>query len=202
MQTLNSRIAPKPWPSSAGSALLECAGVFVGFGLLTLVLFQPTAAELVSTSPAHRGLMADALLYVWAIAHVSRSLFGNLTALFDGPIFYPSGNTLAHSDHMIGQSLLALPLWWITGNPLLVFNVLCLASYPFGATAAYAYVRSLSRGPVAAATAGVVFAFTPFRFRAPCWPQLLMSGLMPLALPFRLRFLHAQPVGAWRLSAV
>ena len=58
---------------------------------LTLAVFRLTPAELTSTTPTMAGNPSDALLYMWATSHVSRSLLGDLGQLFQGGIFHPGG---------------------------------------------------------------------------------------------------------------
>jgi hypothetical protein len=171
-----------------------------GFTLLTVAVFRPTPAELTHTIPAERGRAADAVLLMWATSHVSRALLGDPRHLFEAGIFHPAHLTLACGDHMIGQAVLGLPLWLATGNPVLEYNVLSLASYALGATAMFAYVRlGIGLGWVAAAAAGIAFAFTPFRFHSPLWLQLLWTPFVPLALLGWLRFVRTERWRDWAL---
>ncbi len=168
-----------------------------GFAALAVVVFQPTPTLLAHTAPAFHGVADDALLLMWATSHVSRQLFRDPLHLFDAGIFHPARLTLAYSDHMIGQALVGLPIWLTTGNPLLEYNVLVLLSYVLGAAATFAYVRELGCGRSAAAAAGLVFAFTPYRFHSPLWLQVLFTPFVPLALLAWLRFVRTRSAGAW-----
>jgi hypothetical protein len=98
---------------------------------------------------------------------------------------------------MIGQSLVGLPIWLATENPLLEYNLLVLASYVLGGAATFAYVRALGASVLAAFAAGVVFAFTPYRFHSPLWLQVLFTPFVPLALLAWLRFVRSRRAGAW-----
>src|SRR5204862_2241100 len=117
--------------------------------------------------------------------------------LFDAGIFQPARLTLAYSDHMIGQALVGLPLWLATGNPLLEYNVLVLLSYVLGGAATFAYARELGAGRAGAAAAGLVFAFTPYRFHSPLWLQVLFTPFVPLALLAWLRFVRTRALVPW-----
>jgi hypothetical protein len=179
-------------------SLLLAAG---GFALLTAAVFRPTPELLSSTLPRIGQLTADALIYVWALDHVSRSLLTNpfdTSGLFDGRAFYPATDSLAWGDHMIGQAVVGLPIWLASGNPVLEFNLLVLASYALGALAMFAYARE-RLGTAAAVAAGVVFAFTPFRFHASQWLQVLFTPFLPLALLFFGRFVAHTRVRDWLL---
>jgi hypothetical protein len=168
-----------------------------GFSILAIVLFQPTPSLLAHTAPAFHGGAADALLLMWATSHVSEALFRTPLHLFDAGVFHPARLTLAYSDHMIGEALVGLPIWLATGNPLLEYNVLVLLSYVLCAAAAFAYARALGLGRTAAAAAGLVFAFTPYRFHSPLWLQVLFTPFVPLALLAWLGFVRTRALGLW-----
>jgi hypothetical protein len=168
-----------------------------GFAALAVLVFQPTPSMLAHTAPAFHGIADDALLLMWATSHVSEQLFRNPLHLFDAGIFHPARLTLAYSDHMIGQALVGLPIWLATKNPLLEYNLLVLLSYVLGAAATFAYARELGAGRTAAAAAGLVFAFTPYRFHSPLWLQVLFTPLVPLALLAWFRFVRTRGLGAW-----
>lgn len=182
------------------AAPLRLGLALVVFTVLTLLLFRPTPSELTSTLPAAGGSSADALLLAWATSHVSQTLFTRPTALFDAGIFHPLRNALALGDHMIGEALLGLPIWLATRNPLLEYNLLSLASYVAGATAMFAYARIVvGGGLVPALVAGLVFAFTPPRFAAPLWLQLLWTAFIPLSLAAWLQFVATRGSTPWIL---
>lgn len=180
-----------------------------GFTALTLAVFRPTPSELAHTVPAFHGVATDALLLVWATSWVSHALGTDPVHLFDAPIFHPAPDTLAYGDHMIGQALAGLPVWITSGNPLLEFNLLALASYALGATAMFACARAVTGSTVGAVVAGLAFAFTPFRFHSPLWLQLLCTAFMPIAFAAWLRFVRERRgrdwalwVGAWVAHAL
>jgi hypothetical protein len=141
------------------------AAVLAAYALLAVVVLRPTPWQLAHTAPAFHGVTNDALLLTWAMDHVSRTIFVDPLHLFDAPIFHPARLTLAYSDHMIGQALVGLPIWLATGNPLLEYNLLVLASYVLGGAATFAYARALGTGVLGAFAAGLVFAFNPYRSR-------------------------------------
>ena len=46
------------------------------------------------------------------------------------PIFYPAADALAFSEHLLGVSLIATPLDWLTGNPVVAANLSRLLTFP------------------------------------------------------------------------
>src|SRR5436190_6647741 len=73
------------------------------------------------------------------------------------PIFSPSPDTLAFSEHLLGVSLIATPLMWLTGNPILAANLTLLLTFPLCALAAFALVRHLTSSNEAAFVGGLVY---------------------------------------------
>ena len=103
-------------------------------------------------------------------------------AWWNGPIFYPSPDTLAFSDHRVGLGLIATPLLWAGFSPLLAYNVTFLASYVLSGSAMYALGYSLTRRSDAAFLGGLAFAFHPFRADHLAHLELLSSYWLPVAL--------------------
>jgi hypothetical protein len=99
------------------------------------------------------------------------------------PIFYPTRDTMAFSEHLLGLSAIASPIYWITRDTLVTSNLATLLTFPLCAMAMYALVFRLSGGSVAAAlVAGLAYGFAPFRISQLPHVQMLASFWAPLAL--------------------
>ena len=98
------------------------------------------------------------------------------------PIFYPTADALALSEHLLGVSVVASPVYWLTGNPLIAYNLTLLLSYPLSGAAMYLLVRRLARSAPAAFLAGLAFAFAPYRAGQLPHLQMLITWWAPLAL--------------------
>ncbi len=98
------------------------------------------------------------------------------------PIFHPTTDTLAFSEHLLGLSALATPLEWITGDPIVTANLIALATFPLSGIAMYALVHRLSDSAPGAFVAGLAFAFSPFRATQLPHVQMLATFWAPLAL--------------------
>ena len=98
------------------------------------------------------------------------------------PGFYPLSSTLTFSEHLLGVSIISTPVVWLTGNPVLAYNVAFLASFVLSAAAAYALVYYLTRNAVAAFLAGLIYGFAPYRAAQMPHIQVLTSWWMPVAL--------------------
>lgn len=154
------------------------------------------ALAIVATWPLARGLgrdvpsdLGDPVFVMWAIAWdcqqllaILRGDFSRLATFFDGNIFHPLPLTLAYSEHFIAQAVQILPVWALTGNPILCYNLLYLSTFVLSGLGAYLFVRELTGDPRAAFVAGVLFAFAPYRFPQSSHLQVLSSQWMPFAL--------------------
>jgi hypothetical protein len=151
--------------------------VIAGFFLITALLTWPQVIRPTSV-PDH----SDPWLSMWRLAWIAHQLPRDPLNLFDGNIFWPELNTLAYSDATLLQGLLAAPALWMGLSTPAVYNLLVLGSFVFAGTAAFVLTSSLTGSKTAAAIAGIIFAFTPYRWDHYMHLELLWSGWMPLAL--------------------
>jgi hypothetical protein len=175
------------------------------------------ALAVITTWPLVRGLgrdvaadLGDPVFVMWALAWDCQQLvailqgdFARLATFFDANIFHPLPLTLAYSEHFIAQAVQILPVWALTGNPILCYNLLYLSTFVLSGLGAYLFVREISGNPRAAFVAGVLFAFAPYRVPQSSHLQVLSSQWMPFALYGFRRFfdsIDAQTAraGRWR----
>jgi hypothetical protein len=146
-------------PSSAWSVAAFIA-------VLTLIATWPLALRLTDSLPGDYG---DPVFVTWAIGWVSATLTDALTdpaalsRLWDANIFFPEPQTLAFSEHFIGQSVLTLPVYWVSGNLLLSYNVAFLASFFLTGLGTFLLTRALTGNEVPALIAAVFATFNEYR---------------------------------------
>ena len=148
---------------------------------------------LIVTWPLVRGLgrdvawdLGDSVLNMWILAWDGEQLLailgGELSRVrtfFDGNIFHPAPLTLAYSEHLFAQALQALPLYAVSGNPILAYNVLFLSTFALSGLGMYLLVRELTGSALAGFVAGLLFAFAPYRLAQSSHLQVLSSQWMP-----------------------
>ena len=118
--------------------------------------------------------------------------------MFDANIFHPAENTLAYSDHFLLQSLALSPVYAATGDAVLCYNLLVLASIALSGLAMHALARALTGSTPAAFLAGLAWACWPYRTAHLLHIQLQALYFLPLAL----LFLHRVVAGRrWRDAA-
>ena len=121
----------------------------------------------------------------WTGGQVLAALSGNWHALanyWNGNIFYPAPLTITYSEHLTPEMLQALPIYAATGNVILTYNLLFLATFALSGFAMYLFVRDLTGRPLAAFAAGLIYAYVPYRIDQLSHVQVLSSYWMPLAL--------------------
>jgi len=153
--------------------------VAVLFVALTIVLTHPLAFRAGSTVI---GADPDTELFMWTLVWDTHALTHRPLAIFDANIFYPYARTLAYSENLIGSGLLAAPVLWVTGNPVLALNLVTLLSIVLCGAGAYVLARRVGVGYAGALVAGLVFAFSPARFFRISQLHLTTVQWMPFAL--------------------
>jgi hypothetical protein len=154
--------------------------------LLALITTWPLARVATTQLAADLG---DPAFNCWVLAWTSGQLLaafggdvGALANFWNGNIFYPEPRTLAYSEHLFAESLQILPIYAATGNILLSYNLLFIASFALSGWMAYLLVRDLTGERWAAWLGGLAFAYAPYRLGQFSHLQILTSYWMPLAL--------------------
>jgi hypothetical protein len=162
-----------------------CA-VALAFLILSVVMTWPVAARLDRSLPADLG---DPLLNCWILAHGaghwSRILTGDLHAwneLWNANIFYPAPLALAYSEHLTPQAIQVLPVWLVTHNPILCYNLLFLSTFFLSAIGMYLWTRELTGDGPSAFLAGALYAFALCRWTQLSHLQVLSAQWMPFVL--------------------
>jgi hypothetical protein len=163
----------RPFSSAAGSA----AAVFVLFTASTVLMTWPQARHLATHAADH----FDVYFNLWRLGWFAHALATSPSRLFDGNIFYPERHTLAYSDAMVIEGLIAAPLLWTGVPPVLVHNLLLLAALIASALGMFVFVEHLTRNRGAAVIAGIIFAFVPYRFEHYMHMEMQWTVWMPWA---------------------
>ena len=98
------------------------------------------------------------------------------------PFFFPSQNVAAFTENLVGLGPVSTPIFWVTGQPILTYNLTYFLTWPIGAIAAYWLAWTVLRRPDAAFLAGLVFAFAPYRLGQVPHIQVLALFWLPIAL--------------------
>jgi hypothetical protein len=160
------------------------------YAVITLVMTWPVARGLDRDIPGDLGDPAFvAGIMAWGANHWIALFTGHFAAashFWDAPFFAPEPMAIVYSEHLALHSLLTLPAYVITRNPVLCYNLWFLSTFVLSGLGMYLLVRELTGRSVSAFVAGLAFAFAPYRIGSIAHLQVLSSQWMPLVL-FALR---------------
>ena len=140
--------------------LVRFGKVLAFFALLTLVMTWPQAPRLATHAWPHE----DVFFNMWRIGWIAHALPRSPARVLDANIFYPEPRTLTLSDAVLVESLVAAPLLWMDMPIVLVHNIVLLAGIVLSAAGVWLLVATITGSSTAGITAGIVFAFVPYRF--------------------------------------
>jgi hypothetical protein len=133
--------------------------------------------------------LGDSLLNAWILAwdadRVLRFLSGDLGAIrnfWNANIFYPEPLTLAYSEHLFAQAMQILPVYALTGNVILSYNLLFLSTFVLSGLGMFLFVRDITGSARAGLAAGLIYAFAPYRVPQFSHLQVISSQWMPFVL--------------------
>ena len=152
------------------------AGLF--YAVVTVAVTAPLA--FVAGSALTRPF-DDPILTTWILWWNTQAL--PLTATWwNAPFFFPTPETMAFSELLLGQLPITAPIQWLTHNPVLANNVAVLLSFPLCALAAHALAYELTRRHDAGLLGGLVFGFSAIRANEIGHVQMLSYYWLPVVL--------------------
>lgn len=147
--------------------------------------------------PKHK----DPFMYAWTMVSNVHRLFSAPSALFHGNTFYPHGNSVAFSDLLLTPTITAGPVYLLTGNPVLQYNLTLLIWWALSGWAMYVAALALLRSHRGATIAALIFTLSPYRTDYFLEFQMELAFPIPLALLCFVRFLETRrwPPLVWTL---
>src|ERR1051325_5652519 len=103
-------------------------------------------------------------------------------AWWNYPAFAPLPGVTAWTEHLLAAYPLTTPMVWMTGNPVVAYNVLLVSCFVLNGVAMFTLVRELTGSDAGAFAGGLAFALAPYQASAVGHIQMLMLAGMPLAL--------------------
>jgi hypothetical protein len=145
---------------------------------------------------AHGG-PGDPYLNLWILGWGMQAVLSNPASLFNGTvfnanIFHPATGTLAYSDHLLLQSVVLAPLYALTHDVVLCYNVLLIASLVASALAMHLLVRLVVGSESGAYLAGLAWGFGSYHFSHLIHLQLQSLYFLPLTFFFLHRLISGR----------
>lgn len=158
---------------------VELVGVFAAFTVATVALTLPLWVRPARTLPSD---LIDTLLNTWIVGWDADRLRHGLRGLWNAPAFFPYRNTLAFSENLLGVAVFVAPVYWLTGNAVLTYNVAFTLSYALAGFGMYLLAASLTRSRACGFVGAIYYAFCPYRFVQMSHLQMIATGWLPIAL--------------------
>ncbi len=165
------------------------------FVVLAVAMTWPLARNL-SRAVAYPG---DPYINTWILDWNWYAAFHRPLTLFEANAFYPAHFSLAYSEHLFGIAVLLFPLRAAGASPITAHNLAILGGFAFSGFAAYLLGRFITGSGLAGLTAGIFYAFVPFRFTHLSHVQHVWGGTLPLML-LALLYYARQPT--WSRAAL
>ena len=174
---------------AAGYSVLTGVGFVILFGISNRVWDENFMTSFHETST---GDHVQLTYYFWLWWHALTTLSHHPWL---DPFQFAATGYVTHQPFGWPLVLVTIPVQAVFG-PIAAFNAVFYASFVACAGSVYLWVRRFDVPPAAAAVAGFVFAFAPFRVAQRWHINALLSFLLPLALYFAERALRGPDRGA------
>lgn len=137
-------------------------------------------------------MLRDMRLAQWIYAWNWHALTTAPLSFFGANMFHPTPNALAYSEHAVGKIVLTGPIFALSGNPVLAYQLDLWLCFALSGAAMYALLRHAGALPAAAFVGGFLYAFCPARLDMVFHTHLMTGQYLPLALLFLDRTLFAR----------
>ncbi len=158
----------------------ECLiiGVFI---LLTVMMLYPLSLNLTSMVPEPTDPLLNAWRMQWNVHSFLNGPSG-IANLFNTNIFYPYPLTLVYSEHFLMIAAQALPFLLVADSHLLGMNLSVLVTFVLSGYGLYLLLTVWTGNRWVGLVAGILFAFSPYRFGQLNHLELLVTQWLPFAL--------------------
>jgi hypothetical protein len=188
---MTPRLGSEPAPRSGQAPRVRSGQARAWYAVLSYAVIA-----VAMTWPLARGLgrdvawdLGDSILNIWILSWDCEQFLGilaghasHLRHFFDANIFHPAPLTLAYSEHLVPQALQIFPIYALSRNPILCYNLLFLSTFVLSGLGMFLFTRELTGNTLAAFVGGLLFAFAPYRVPQSSHLQVLSSQWMPFAL--------------------
>lgn len=150
-----------------------------GYGLITLFLLHPHEKKLRDHLPQDLG---DPLQTCWMSLWQIDRFESGFDSYFTTNAFHPYRGNLAFTDYQPLMAVLLWPLFRLSGNIVLAYNLLYYLAFILSGWTCYLLARRWFEDEIGAFLAGIVFAYCGYRIDHLAHLQLLWCPWIPLAL--------------------
>ncbi|MGI8855249.1 MAG: hypothetical protein ACR2JW_05835 [Thermomicrobiales bacterium] len=169
--------------------------IFALFVLLATIWLRPLPWQLADhiTSPG------DPLTTAWRLVWPAQGLMQRDAPFWQTNVLYPASNVLARDELTLGDSLIAGPLYVLTRNALVAYNLTLLLTLALSGFTMYCLVWHFLRHRAAGIIAGIIFTLAPYHLAQLDHAGLLAVQWLPLIILCLDRTLRSR---RWRDAAL
>ncbi len=184
--------------SREGSRRARLARHLAAFAWLLVVAVFTTWPLAAHAGTSVLGNLGDPLEIAWRLAWGAHAVVHQPLHLFDANMFHPEPLTLAYSENHLGVALPVAPVFWVTGNAVLAYNLEVLLVLAAGGFGVYLLTWEVTGARWPALVAGTAYTAVPFRVSMASLGHVhvLALHLAPLVLVVLLRLRRDR---SWRL---
>ncbi len=167
--------------NSSGTYLI----VLSVYAVLTVIFTYPWITKF---STHKLGDDIDGSMLIWNIWWIKKALSSQgCSLLFTDYIFYPVGTSLVFHTLTLINGIFALPLFLITKNIILIYNILTFSAFALSGFGTYLLVDYLVKNKAAAFISGLIFAFCPFHLVKVSFINYLSAQWIPFYILFLIK---------------
>lgn len=147
----------------------------------------PAPSTLLPINPSMQDMIpiGDQEIVVATIARGARLLPTEPSRIYDGGQCYPMPNAITLGEHIIGNGLLAIVPYWLSGGePVFAANAVYVLEMVIAGVGMFALVLHFTGSVGPALVAGFLFGFLPTRLQDPGHPFLHGNQWAPFVLLF------------------
>ncbi|MBA2286704.1 MAG: hypothetical protein H0W02_14600, partial [Ktedonobacteraceae bacterium] len=137
----------------------------------------------------------DPLLNMWTLSWDTTTLVHAPMHLWQAPLLYPNALTLSYSENLLGEVLFYGPVFLLTHNPVMAYNVTFYLILLLCGVNMYIAARYYTGKRLAAFVAALIYAFAPYRLGQIDHIHIIAGAWIPLAF---LTLDRALQRGGWR----
>ena len=126
--------------------------------LISIIYHHPMLRQL-GTRLDHLG---DPALNAWILKWNLHAIFSDPLGIFNANIFYPYSLSLAFSENLIAPSLLLIPVYFFSDNPVLLHNVSFITGLILSGISGYLLGHYLTRSRLLSLIPAIALSFSPF----------------------------------------
>ncbi len=162
--------------------------IVLAFCLLTAAMTWPSVLHMRDAVSGRN----DPYLTAYTLWWDYHATFTEPLNLYNANILYPHRYTLAFSEHCYGIALVFFPLFALGLRPLTVHGIAAFLGIALSGYGAFRLARTLTASAGVAWTAGIMFAFMPYRFGMMGQLMYLFSVWVPLLFEALVLFTRAR----------